>query len=91
WRKELGRRGREAAFVVPATPTTSAMLETDYEVWAVIASLPPRQRELLALRHIGQLSVAEIAEVLRISVSTVTSTLTDARHRLHQALDTNDG
>lgn len=88
WRKECRRRGREAGLQVPPAP---AGLETDYEIWAVVATLPPRQREVLALRHIAQLSVADIALVLGVSVSTVTSTLTDARHRLSDALDPADG
>ncbi len=88
WKRECRRRGREENFVLPARPS---ILETDYEVWALIAKLPPRQREVLALRHIAQLSVAETAEVLGISVSTVTSTLTDARRSLSDALDLDDG
>jgi DNA-directed RNA polymerase specialized sigma24 family protein len=88
WKKECRRRGREANFVVPAGTNG---LDTDYEIWAVVGKLPPRQREVLALRHIGQLSVAEMADVLGISVSTVTSTLTDARHNLTEALDPNVG
>lgn len=57
------------------------------EVWQVVSSLPPRQREVVVLRHIGDLREAEIAEVLGISRSTVSSTLSDAHERLGSLLD----
>lgn len=57
------------------------------EVWQVVAALPARQREVVVLRHIGDLREAEIAEVLGISRSTVSSTLSDAHDRLGHLLD----
>jgi DNA-directed RNA polymerase specialized sigma24 family protein len=57
------------------------------EVWALVADLPPRQREVVVLRHIGDLREAEIAIALGISRSTVSSTLRDAHHRLGALLD----
>jgi len=57
------------------------------EVWQVVSGLPPRQREVVVLRHIGDLREAEIAQVLGISRSTVSSTLSDAHHRLGHLLD----
>lgn len=57
------------------------------EVWQVVSGLPPRQREVVVLRHIGDLREAEIAEVLGISRSTVSSTLSDAHERLGSLLD----
>ena len=57
------------------------------EVWQVVSDLPPRQREVVVLRHIGDLREAEIAQVLGISRSTVSSTLADAHDRLGHLLD----
>lgn len=57
------------------------------EVWQVVSGLPPRQREVVVLRHIGDLREAEIAQVLGISRSTVSSTLSDAHDRLGVLLD----
>jgi RNA polymerase sigma-70 factor, ECF subfamily len=57
------------------------------EVWQVVSGLPPRQREVVVLRHIGDLREAEIAQVLGISRSTVSSTLSDAHDRLGHLLD----
>jgi len=57
------------------------------EVWQVVSGLPRRQREVVVLRHIGDLPEAEIAAVLGISRSTVSSTLSDAHERLGSLLD----
>jgi len=57
------------------------------EVWQVVSALPPRQREVVVLRHIADLREAEIAQVLGISRSTVSSTLSDAHDRLGHLLD----
>jgi RNA polymerase sigma-70 factor (ECF subfamily) len=57
------------------------------EIWQIVSGLPPRQREVVVLRHIGDLSEAEIAQVLGISRSTVSSTLSDAHDRLGNLLD----
>jgi RNA polymerase sigma-70 factor, ECF subfamily len=57
------------------------------EVWQVVSALPPRQREVVVLRHIGDLRESEIAQVLGISRSTVSSTLSDAHDRLGHLLD----
>jgi DNA-directed RNA polymerase specialized sigma24 family protein len=57
------------------------------EIWQLVSVLPPRQREVVVLRHIGDLREAEIAQVLGISRSTVSSTLADAHRRLGHLLD----
>jgi len=52
-----------------------------------IDSLPPRYREVLALREIQGLSYTEIADVLRLSMGTVESRLHRARARLKRRLE----
>ena len=52
------------------------------EIWHLVADLPPRQREVVVLRHVGDFREGEIAQVLGISRSTVSSTLSDAHNRL---------
>lgn len=44
-------------------------------LWDLLATIPPRQRAVIVLRHYEQLTEAEIAEVLSISAGTVKSTL----------------
>lgn len=51
-------------------------------LWEAVDELPPRQRAVIALRYLEDLSVAEIADILKVSVSTTTSHLHDARKRL---------
>src|SRR5688572_5406241 len=43
------------------------------EVWEVVVRLPPRQREVVVLRYLADLSQPEIARVLGIARSTVSS------------------
>ena len=55
-------------------------------VRAVLKQLYPHDRELLVLRHLEQLSVREIADVLGISESTVTTRHLRALQRLRRLL-----
>jgi RNA polymerase sigma factor (sigma-70 family) len=57
------------------------------ELWAVVAILARRQREVVVLRYIADFPEADIADVLGISRSTVSSTLADAHRRLGSLLD----
>ena len=43
------------------------------ELWSFVQTLPPRQRSVIVLRSYEQLSEAEIADVLGVSVGTVKS------------------
>lgn len=56
------------------------------EVWDALRSLPPREREAVVLRHVGDLPVAEVARVMGVASGTVASTLASARTRLSQLL-----
>ena len=52
------------------------------ELWALVRDLPPRQRDVVILRYVADLSQADIATVLGITRSTVSSTLTEAHRAL---------
>lgn len=52
-----------------------------------IASLPPRYREVLALRELEGLTYNELADVLKLSMGTVESRLHRARARLKRRLE----
>ena len=56
------------------------------EIWELVASLSVRQRQVVMLRHVGEMSENEIGTVLGISRGTVSSTLHDAHQRLGQLL-----
>lgn len=56
----------------------------------VLADLPRRQREILVLRYVSDLSVAETAELLGISPGTVKSTTHDALAALAARLSAED-
>jgi RNA polymerase sigma factor (sigma-70 family) len=57
------------------------------ELWTVVATLSRRQREVVVLRYIADFPEIEIARVLGVSRSTVSSTLADAHRRLGSLLD----
>jgi RNA polymerase sigma-70 factor (ECF subfamily) len=58
------------------------------ELWLVVAALPPRQREAVLLRHVGQLTEPEIAAAMRVTRATVSTTLRAAYSRLAIEMDT---
>lgn len=85
------RRGRRRAFEAsllrrrrPEEPV--AMPGPAGEAWAVVAELPRRQREVVVLRCIADLTEADIALSLGISRSSVSSSLVDARRTLGRLL-----
>jgi RNA polymerase sigma factor (sigma-70 family) len=51
-------------------------------VWQAVASLPPRARTAVALRYLGGLSEAEVADVMGVAPGTVAATLHAGRRRL---------
>ena len=67
---------RSAAGRSPTVPAPAG------EAWDAVRRLPPRQRQVVALRFLVDLPEAEIAEILGISRGTVSSTLVDARRAL---------
>jgi RNA polymerase sigma factor (sigma-70 family) len=60
--------------------------ETDRELAVLLASLPDDQRTAVVLRHVIDLPVAEIAEILGRPPGTVKSDITRGRRRLAQAI-----
>lgn len=67
--------GEEALPLLPAAPAA----EADDAVAATLASLPEEHREVLTLRYVDDLSLAEIAEAMGVPLGTVKS-------RLHHGL-----
>ncbi len=55
--------------------------------WCAFEKLPPKDREILALRHFDELEYHEIATQLSIPIGTVMSRLFHARRRLREKLE----
>lgn len=77
---------RRKAHDVARPATTTDPEPPAGELWDKVAALPPRERELIALRYIADLTQPEIARVVGISVGTVASTLSRARQHLSAQL-----
>jgi len=84
----IGRKRRaasEARALFRLGPRAEEAAETrrgDPAVWAAVDELPPRQRAVIALHYLEDRPVADIAEILEISVSAATSNLHKARTNL---------
>jgi RNA polymerase sigma-70 factor (sigma-E family) len=74
WRRPFKRR-EHATDQVPerAAPAASSAGGRDDELWALVQTLPRKQRAAVVLRYYEELSEAETAEVLGVSVGTVKS------------------
>jgi RNA polymerase sigma factor (sigma-70 family) len=62
--------------------------EDPFGVRALVAALPPRQREVLFLRYYADLEYRAIADALEIEPGTVAATLNTAHQALRQRLET---
>jgi RNA polymerase sigma factor (sigma-70 family) len=91
-RTTMRRRALERRFLRrQREQVTRPAAEPDVVLWHAVAQLPPRTRTVVALRYVGDLPEARIAEVLGITRGTVASTLHDARRKLAEQLATTHG
>ena len=91
---ELRRRGRQAELAAEPADLDGAAVETGAErseqrlaLRAALATLAPRERELIALKFFAGLANPEIASVLGISESNAGTRLHRAVTKLREALD----
>jgi RNA polymerase sigma-70 factor (ECF subfamily) len=88
---ELRRRRRSAALARDvADPVAEDETERAVQraaVRAALATLPPREREIVALKFHGGLDNAELARVLGVSVSNAGTQLHRAMTKLREAVD----
>jgi DNA-directed RNA polymerase specialized sigma24 family protein len=78
-RRRFRRRELEQRLLRRAMPPATVPPPGE-EAWLVVRDLPPRQRTAVVLRHVADLTEADIAGVMGVARSTVSSTL-DAAHR----------
>ena len=81
WRKARRRalRGRQSGVVLDPDPSR-------LDLYRALDALPRRQRDVVVLRHLADLSEIEVAAVLGCSVGTVKSNASRARAALREVL-----
>lgn len=87
WRRPL-RRMEQTMEAVPERPAPEAPAYdgSSAAVWRFVCTLPPKQRTVIVLRFWEQLTEAEVADVMGISVGTVKSQSSRAIAALRAAL-----
>lgn len=86
-RSEAEIDGRILASPQEGPEADAARSERARRLWAAIAGLPPEQREILLLRDWHGLNYSEIAEVLGLSLGTVSSRIHHARQKVREAME----
>jgi RNA polymerase sigma-70 factor, ECF subfamily len=93
WRMVVNE-ARRLARAPAAAPLDAASVEASngsgddpYGVRAIVAALPPRQREVVFLRYYADLEYHAIADVLEIEPGTVAATLNAAHRALRERLE----
>jgi RNA polymerase sigma-70 factor (ECF subfamily) len=92
WRDELRARGRSQRLFVPeedgalVADGSDAQPAHQLELATALATLPPDQREVVALVLVEGMSYGEAAALLQVPVGTVTSRLARARASLQAHL-----
>jgi RNA polymerase sigma factor (sigma-70 family) len=88
WRRQrtVRRLGHFVATPGSDTDDLAGRVADRIVVWNALRTLPARQRTVLVLRYFEDLSEAEIAEVLRVSLGTVKSRAARALDRLRAQL-----
>jgi len=89
-RRVDGWRAQHARPVVDEPMSRCATNEQSQRVAEAVAELPGPQREVLVLRHFHELTLAQVARILDIPVSTASSHLSTAMRRLAARLSETD-
>ena len=85
-RRRGRRRAIERQLLARHRPPTEVPAPAG-EAWELVRALPDRQRLAVVLRFVADLTEPQIAAVMGISRSTVSSTLADANRTLARALE----
>ncbi|MFI7609450.1 SigE family RNA polymerase sigma factor [Micromonospora sp. NPDC049366] len=84
WWRRRWRHAEQPMSQVPEPPAADRVAEVDKrdEVWRALGRLPRRQRAVLVLRYFEDMTEAQIAEAMSISVGTVKSQAKRALEKL---------
>jgi RNA polymerase sigma-70 factor (ECF subfamily) len=85
--RRLAREPRSDPLDATSPYTANGRPEDPLGVRALVAALPPRQREVLFLRYYADLEYRAIADALEIEPGTVAATLNTAHQALRQRLE----
>ena len=91
WRRPWKRLERATGELPEAAVTDAYDEGVGAEVWRVVQTLPRKARAVVVLRYYEQLTEAETAEVLGISIGTVKSQSSRALATLRTRIDINGG
>jgi RNA polymerase sigma-70 factor (sigma-E family) len=84
-RRKVDERPVDAVPDVPCGRDAAADLDLHDALWTALSALPKRQRAMVVLRYYEDLSEAETARVMGVSVGTVKSTTSRALRSLRDA------
>lgn len=89
-RRHLLRRRVEQALLLrqwrDRSATERSAAGNDPDLWAIVSSLPLRQRTAIVLRYLGDFSEREVAQLMGVSAGAASSSLSAARRHLAQLL-----
>jgi RNA polymerase sigma-70 factor, ECF subfamily len=86
-RRSLWRQTGLLLRIQQECPASEGSLASDQGLWDRLRTLPPRQRTVIALRYVGDLTNREIAEVMHVSEGTVDRHLQRALRSLKLTLE----
>jgi RNA polymerase sigma-70 factor (ECF subfamily) len=89
-RRSRRRQESLAQHIAATTPMPIVAVESDDDLADLVASLPPQQRLALSLYYFADLSVAEVADSMKLSEGAVKYHLHAARRSLSRSLEIRD-
>jgi len=92
WRRRAVQRRHQHEFTTPAAAPSRFEADADQRdaMWAVLAQLPEGQRNVVVLRYYEDLSEADTAALLGVSVGTVKTQASRGLARLRELLGSED-
>jgi RNA polymerase sigma-70 factor (sigma-E family) len=88
WSREVSTEDAALHDLMLSAPSVAETIsDTRMDIAAALTALPARQRLAVVLRHLEDLSVAEVAQLMGCSEGTVKSTTSDGLRALRRALE----